>query len=111
MRRLWSQLGRHTQIALVAGAVLAVASIPLPTLLALAVGLGAAAALGYAYPGEATRVGVAVAVPVLTMAFIAGFVRGFSATVLIIFLACSLVLPVGLARIGAAARTGGSPRT
>ncbi len=109
MKKLWGRLNKPTRVALSIGAVLAVASIPLPTLLALAVGLGAAAALGFAFPQEATRVGVAVAVPVLTVAFVAGFVRGFSAIVLVVFLACSLILPVALARVGAGARLGRVP--
>jgi hypothetical protein len=94
------------QIALIAGVCLAVASIPLPTLVALAVGLAAAAVLGYSFPDEATRVGVAVAAPILTVAFVVGLVRGFSFVVLAIFLLCSLVLPVGIARVGAQARRG-----
>lgn len=106
VRRFWNRLGRPAKVALVLGVILAVASIPLPTLLALAVGLFAAGALGYSFPGEATRVGIYVALPILTVAFIAGFVRGFSATVLVVFLACSLVLPVTLARLGAGARVG-----
>lgn len=106
MKKLWGRLNKPTRVALVIGLVLAVAAIPLPTLLALVVGLIAAGALGFVYPEHATRVGIAVALPILLVAFIAGFVRGFSAIVLIIFLACSLILPVGLARMGAATRTG-----
>ena len=88
------------------GAVLAVASIPLPTLLALAIGLAAAAALGFAYPDRDIRVGVLVAVPILSVAFLVGLLRGFGATVLVVFLGCSLVLPVALARLGGSARRG-----
>ncbi len=106
MKKLWGRLNKPTRVALVTGFVLAVASIPLPTLVALAVGLGSAAALGFAFPDEATRVGIAVAVPVLSVAFLAGFVRGFSAIVLVIFLACSLILPVALARVGTGTRVG-----
>lgn len=91
------------------GAVLAVASIPLPTLLALAVGLVAAACLGYAFPDRDIRVGVLVAVPILSVAFLVGLLRGFSAVVLMVFLGCSLVLPVALARLGANARRGPDP--
>ena len=85
---------------------MAIAAIPLPTLGALAVGLASAVALGYLYPAEATRVGVAVAVPILSVAFLMGFVRGFGVVVLIVFLACSLILPVVSARLGASARVG-----
>jgi len=106
MRKLWGRLNKPTRVALVIGLILAVAAIPLPTLLALVVGLVAAGALGYVYPPNATGVGIAVALPILLVAFIAGFVRGFSAIVLIIFLTCSLILPVGLARMGAATRNG-----
>lgn len=89
-----------------AGAVLAIASIPLPTLLALAVGLVSAAALGYLFPDDATRVGIMVALPILSVAFLVGLLRGFGAVVLVVFLACSLVLPVALSRLGAGARVG-----
>lgn len=106
--RFWGRLDRPSRVALVTGVVLAVAAIPLPTLAALAVGLAAAVALGYGFPAEATRVGVLVAVPVLSVAFIVGFVRGFSAVVLVVFLACSLILPVASARLGANARVGRS---
>lgn len=104
MRRLWDRLDRSSRIALVVGVVLAIAAIPLPTLLALAVGLVAAACLGFAFPDRDVRVGVLVAVPVLSVAFLMGLLRGFSATVLIVFLGCSLILPVALARLGANAR-------
>lgn len=106
MQRIWGRLDRPSRVSLIIGVVLAVAAIPLPTLLALAVGLVAAAALGYAFPANATRVGVLVAAPVLTVAFLVGLVRGFSATILLVFIGCSLILPVGLARLGAGARTG-----
>ncbi len=106
MKRFWQKLSRAMQIALVAGVALALVSIPLPTLVALAVGLAAAAVLGYSFPTEATRVGVAVAAPILLVAFLVGLVRGFSFVVLAIFLLCSLVLPVGMARIGGQARLG-----
>ncbi len=106
MRKLWSRLDHSVRVALLAGVVLALASIPLHTFVALAVGLAAATVLGYLYPADATRVGVVVALPILTVAFITGLARGFSATVLVIFLACSLVLPVGLARMGASVREG-----
>ena len=88
------------------GVILAVAAIPLPTLVALAVGLAAAAGLGYAYPDRDIRVGVMVAVPILSVAFLMGLLRGFGATVLVVFLGCSLILPVALARLGANARRG-----
>ena len=106
MRRLWDRLDRSSRIALVVGVVLAIAAIPLPTLLALAVGLLAAAALGYSFPERDIRVGVLVAVPILSVAFLMGLLRGFGATVLIVFLGCSLILPVALARLGANARRG-----
>ncbi len=106
MKRVWGRLDKPSRIALVAGAVLAVASIPLPTWLALAVGLVSAAVLGYTYPQNAVRVGVLVAVPILSIAFLVGLLRGFGATMLIVFLACSLILPVSLARLGAGARVG-----
>jgi len=106
MERTWGRLDRPTRVALVTGVVLAIAAIPLPTLGALAVGLAAAVALGYAYPSDATRVGVTVAVPVLAIAFLVGMLRGFSVIVLAVFLACSLILPVASARLGAIARVG-----
>ncbi len=106
MRQLWSRLDRPARVALLTGVVLALAAIPLHTLLALAVGLAAAASLGYAYPPDATRVGVLVALPILVVAFVVGLIRGFGAVVLVIFLACSLILPVGLAKMGAGARLG-----
>ena len=60
MKRLWDRLDRSSRIALIVGVVLAVAAIPLPTLIALVVGLVAAAALGFAFPDRDIRVGSAV---------------------------------------------------
>ena len=106
MKKLLARLSRSTRTALIVGVVLAIASIPLPTLLALAVGLLAAGALGYGFPDEAIKVGVMVALPILLVAFLVGLIRGFDAIVLVVFLVCSLVLPVALARLGAGARVG-----
>ena len=111
IKQLWTQRDRATRAALVVGVVLAVLAVPLPTLVALAVGLAAAAALGYTFPDAAVRVGVLVATPVLAVAFLVGLMRGFTVLVLVIFLASSLVLPVGLSWLGAEMRTGrGSTR-
>lgn len=104
--KFWSRLGRPERVALVTGVVLAVASVPLPTWMALLVGLGATTVLGYLFPAEYTRVAILVAAPILLVAFLVGMVRGISALMLAVFLGCSLILPVGLARLGASAREG-----
>jgi hypothetical protein len=106
MKKLWGRLGTSSRVALISGVVLAVASIPLPAWLALIVGLLAAAVLGYAFPGDAIRVGIMVAVPILSVALLVGVVRGISLTVIVVFLACSLILPISLAKLGAGAREG-----
>ena len=108
IKQLWTKRDRATRVSLVVGVVLAVLAVPLPTLVALAVGRAAAAALGYTFPDAAVRVGVLVATPILGVAFLVGLVRGFTVLVLVVFLASSLVLPVGLAWLGAEMRTGRS---
>lgn len=79
---------------------------PLPAWLALIVGLVAAAVLGYMFPADAVRVGIMAAIPILSVGFLVGLIRGISVTVIIVFLACSLILPVSLAKLGAGAREG-----
>ena len=106
MGSLWNRLDGPSRTALIAGLVLMVAAIPLPTIAAVLMGLAAAAVLGYLHPDDATRVAVLVALPVLIIAFIFGFVRGFNTTLLLVILVPSLIAPVWLAKQGAGMRRG-----
>jgi len=111
MRRIWDRLDKPVRVAVVVGVILAVGAIPLSTVVAMLVGLAAAAILGYAFPSDHLKVGVTVAAPILTVAFLVGLVRGVGAVTLLVVLGCSLILPVGLARVGAGARLGSGSRS
>ena len=106
IRRWWKRIDPPSRVALVVGVVLMFLAIPLPTIVAVLVGLAAAAVLGSLYPNQATRVAVIVALPVLVIAFLFGFVRGFNTPVLLVILVPSLVAPIWLAKQGAAFRRG-----
>lgn len=108
MQRFWSRLDGPSRIALVVGVVLAIATIPLSAFFTLLIGLAACAVLGWIFPDAATRVGILVAAPVLSIGFLVALLRGFAAFVLMVFIACSLVLPVAISRLGAQARRGPS---
>jgi hypothetical protein len=103
---VWNRVDGPSRTALIVGLVLMLAAIPLPTLVAVFVGLAAAAVLGYLHPDDVTQVAVLVALPVLIIAFILGFVRGFNTTLLLVILVPSLIAPVWLARQGAGMRRG-----
>ena len=103
---LWGRLDRESRISLGAGLVLAVVALFINTLLALAVGMVSAAVVGYLYPTSPMRVGFLVAVPVIVVAFLAGLLRGFSGTVLLIVLVPSFIVPMALARAAADVRRG-----
>ena len=106
VRRFWDRLGRGPQIALGAGLILAVASVPLPYWLAALIALAASLLLGFGFPDQATRVAIFVTIPILALAYLNLMVRGFGLTTPLILLIPSLILPVVLARAGATARTG-----
>ncbi len=106
MRSLWNRLDGPSRTALIVGVALMVVAIPLPTLVAVLMGLAAAAVLGYVHPDQATRVAILVALPILLVAFLFGFVRGFNSTLLLVILIPSLVAPIWLARQGAGMRRG-----
>jgi hypothetical protein len=106
LRRVWDRLDRGSRVALVAGLVLAVAAIPLPTLGVIVAGAGAAILLGFLYPATPTRVGALVAGPMLAAGFLVGLIRGVGVIWLVVILGSTLIAPVYLARVGAGARTG-----
>jgi hypothetical protein len=109
LRRFWDRLDRGARVALIVGCVLAVAVIPLPSWMPILFGLGAAVVLGFVFPNEAVKVGVLVAAPILSMGFLMLFIRGFSMLIAALMLGACVIIPVGLARVGAGARLGKRP--
>ena len=103
---LLGRLDHDSRIALGLGIALAIVAIFVNPLLALAIGAVGAVLVAFIYPESPIKVGILVVVPVMTIAYLAGLLRGFSSTVLLIFLVPAFIAPIWLARVAADVRTG-----
>ena len=108
---LLGRLDRDSRIALGLGVALAVVAIFINPLLALAIGAVGAVLVAFIYPDSPIKVGILVVVPVMAIAYLAGLLRGFSSTVLLIFLVPAFIAPIWLARVAADVRTGRRDKT